>query len=112
MVEQTEPPYSISMSVQTRTGWRSARTPRTISPGQWVHIAGTYDAEAGETAIYLNGKRVGTSAGQPGRIPAVSAAIDVAVRDGGAYLTGALDEVRIYDRALGPKAIAPLAKQP
>jgi hypothetical protein len=112
MVDQTEPPYSISMSVQTRSGWRSARTPRTISPGHWVHIVGTYDAEAGETTIYLNGKQVGTSTGQPGRIPAVSGAIDVAVRDGGAYLTGALDEVRVYDRALGPKAVAPLAKRP
>jgi hypothetical protein len=112
MVDQTEPPYSISLSVKTRSGWRSARTLRTISPGQWVHVAGTYDAEVGETAMYLNGKQVGKSSGQPGRIPAVSGAIDVGVRDGSAYLTGSLDEVRIYGRALGSKAIAPLAKQP
>ncbi|MBT3290442.1 MAG: PQQ-binding-like beta-propeller repeat protein, partial [Victivallales bacterium] len=112
MVGETKPPYSISLSLQTTAGWRSVRTPRTIKADQWVHVAATYDGEAGESVIYLDGKQVGKSANQPARIRAVSGVIDVGVRDTGAFLSGALDEVRIYDRALGPKAIAPLAKQP
>lgn len=112
LVDQTEPPYSISLSVQTAQGWQSVATPRSIKPGEWVHVTGTFDGEAGELVIYLNGKEVRKTDGQPGRIPPVSAAIAVGVRDGGAYLTGALDDIRIYDRALGPVAIAPLAKQP
>jgi outer membrane protein assembly factor BamB len=111
MVDQTDPPYSVSMSVQTSGGWRGVRTPRTIKPGTWHHVAGTYDAETGECEIYVDGKRVGSAAGQPGRIPPVSGAIAIGVRDGSSFLTGALDDVRIYQRALGPQAIAPLAER-
>lgn len=111
MVDQTEPPYSISLSVQTAKGWQSVATPRTIQPGQWVEVVGTFDGEAGELAIYLNGKEVRKTTGQPGRIPPVSAAIAVGVRDGGAYLTGAVDDIRIYDRALTPTALGQPDKQ-
>jgi len=112
MVGEIAPPYSLSMSVQTDTGWRGVATRRTIQANEWVHVAASYDGEVGESVIYLNGKQVGKSATRPGRIRAVSGSIAMGVRDGLAYLSGALDEVRIYDRALGPKAIAPLAKQP
>lgn len=112
MVDQTEPPYSVNFSVQTRSGWRQVRSPRTIQPGQWTHVAGTFDAETGETVFYLNGREAARSSGRPDRIPPVSAAIAVGVRDGSAFLNGELDDIRIYDRALGPAAIAPLATQP
>ena len=112
MVGETEPPYSVSISVQTEGGWRSASSPRTIQPGQWVHVAGTYDAEVGECVLYLDGKAVRTSMAAPARVKPVSGSVAVGVRDGSAYLTGAIDEVRVYDRALGPKAIAPLAARP
>ncbi|MBT7166738.1 MAG: hypothetical protein HN904_28400, partial [Victivallales bacterium] len=65
-----------------------------------------------ESVMYINGKQVAKNTSRPGRIRPVSCSIALGVRDGLAYLSGALDEIRIYDRALGPKAIAPLAKQP
>ena len=112
MIGETKPPYSIGLSVQTTSGWRSVSTPRSIQADQWVHIAGTYDGEVGESVMYINGKQVAKNTSRPGRIRPVSCSIAVGVRDGLAYLSGALDEIRIYNRALGPKAIAPLAKQP
>lgn len=112
MVDQTEPPYSVSLSVQTPSGWLQVRSPRTIQPGEWTHVAGTFDSEMGEVVFYLNGKEAARSSGHPDRIPAVSGTIAVGVRDGGAYLTGALDDIRIYNRVLGPAAVAALAANP
>jgi outer membrane protein assembly factor BamB len=110
MVEQTKAPYSISFSVQLENkSWRGVSTPRTIKPGEWNHVAGVYDSETGGVTIYLNGKRVGSSSGVPGRLGNVSATIDIGVRDGGAYLAGAVDDVRVYNRALAPALIADMA---
>jgi hypothetical protein len=113
MVGETKPPYSISFTVQLENkSWPSVRTPRVIKPGEWIHIAGVFDGETGELVIYLNGKRVGKTGGSPGRIGHVSAAMAIGSRDGGAWLTGAIDDVRVYDRALGPAVIAQLAAGP
>jgi hypothetical protein len=112
MVDQTEPPYSVSLGIQTPAGWLQVRSPRTIRPGEWTHVAGTFDSEMGEVVFYLNGKEAARSTGRPECIPAVSGSIAVGVRDGGAFLTGAIDDIRIYSRALGPAAIAPLAVRP
>ena len=110
-VPQTKPPYSITFTVQLEDKtWHSVTTPRIIQPGAWLHVAGSYDGEAGELAVYLNGKRVGKSDGIPGRIGRVSAIIAIGSRDGSAYLNGDIDDVRIYDRALGPTVITTLAK--
>ena len=48
---------------------------------------------------------VGTSprsATTPGWIPPVTGLIDMGVRDTGAFLNGALDDVRVYDPAITP----------
>ncbi len=111
MVDNTKPPYSISFSLQTDDGsWRSVRTRPVVEPGKWVHVAGTFDGEAGELRIYLDGEPVGTTLSAPCRIRPVSGRIDIGVRDTGAFLNGALDDVRIYDRCLGEALIRQLAK--
>lgn len=112
MIDTTKPPYSISLSVQVQGGsWRSAKTGAVIKSGEWIHVAGTYDGEAGEVAMYLNGKRVSKADATPSSIRRVSGSISIAMRDGGAFLTGALDDVRVYNRALGPKAIAAMLEE-
>ena len=112
MVDDTEPPYAISFTTQNESKrWLGARTPRCVKPGEWVHVAGTFDGEAGEARIYLNGTCVGKSSGTAGRIPDVSGAVYIGVRDGGAFLNGALDDVRIYDRALSAKVVEGLATE-
>ena len=109
MVGQTKPPYSLSFSLQTEAkSWRGVSTPANLKAGEWFHIAASFDGESGELAIYINGKQAGKVTGAPGRIPPVSGLIDMGVRDTGAFLNGALDDVRVYDCALGPKAITPM----
>jgi len=109
MVGQTKPPYSLSFSLQTEAkSWRSVSTPANLKAGEWFHVAASFDGEVGELVIYINGKQAGKASSAPGWIPPVTGLIDMGVRDTGAFLNGALDDVRVYDRALGPKAIAPM----
>ena len=114
MVRETEPPYSISFDVLAEDGaWRSAGSPAgRIEAGQWIHVAGTYDNETGESVLYLNSEPVARRTQRPGRIRAGGESIVIGLRDGVAYLGGAVDDVRVYSRSLGAKVIAGLAEKP
>jgi hypothetical protein len=80
--------------------------------GDWVHIAATYDALAGQAYIYIDG------------VPGAMAAIDTSRRIdignyslGGnslwnsRYFDGQIDEVRIYDDALTAAEIQVLYRE-
>jgi len=112
MVDTTEPPYTISFSLQTASrSWRSVRLPKTLTPGEWFHVAATFDGEVGELVIYLNGKEAGRRTGASCRIGPSGRHIAIGVRDRGAFLNGSVDDVRIYKRALGPGVIAAIASE-
>jgi len=112
MVDNTTPPYTISLSLQTaERSWRTVRTPKSLKPGEWNHVAATFDGEVGELVMYLNGKEISRSDGRACTVGPSGSGIAIGSRDGGAYLRGALDEVRLYKRALGPKAIAAIASE-
>ncbi|TVS17603.1 MAG: hypothetical protein EA424_12275 [Planctomycetaceae bacterium] len=106
MVRENQPPYTLSFDVRTEDGsWRSARTPSgAVEADRWVHVAGTYDGETGEIAFFLNGEQVAHNIQRPGRIHPGGDTIAIGLRDGVAYLSGAVADIRIYDRALGPDA--------
>jgi hypothetical protein len=71
-----------------------------VVAGSWLHVAMTYK-QAGEFAAYINGRQVLTQAVSAG--PSASAApLQMAV-------TGALDDVRIYNQALTRGGVAALA---
>ncbi|SFE65977.1 Concanavalin A-like lectin/glucanases superfamily protein [Actinopolyspora alba] len=78
----------------------SERAPRV---GVWTHLAGVYDARADEARLFVNGRRVGATefgaAWHPGQN---RFEIGRAKHAGtwGAYLPGAVDEVRGYGRVL------------
>ncbi len=112
MVYETEPPYSIRFDVLAEDGsWRSAGSPQGQIPAeQWVHVAGTYDSETGETVFYLNGEPTTRSNHRPGRIQPSGEELVVGLRDGVAHLHGAVADVRVYDRVLGEAVIARLAE--
>ncbi len=90
------------------------------SPGAraWSHVAAIFDATEGESAtpqLYLEGEPlvVGTQSSAP-TAPAVSPTVGyIGDRgDGGRPWNGALDEVRVYNRALTRAEIAVLAQGP
>jgi hypothetical protein len=84
----------------------------------WNHLAMSYDGET--LRYYINGKEAGTKRiGKP-RTPGTHALAIGRREDGcgdGMHFTGAVDEIRIYDRALKPEDIrqrfaAPTAPHP
>jgi hypothetical protein len=99
--------------------WVKCRSDATISLMKWTHIAGTYEAKAGQIVIYLNGERAG-SAPAGGHIDlareaslligknhkARTHAHPIRLGPPALYgIEGCLDEIRIYDRALGADEI-------
>ncbi len=92
-------------------GYYKAESSEALSVGQWTHLTGVYDGIAGDLSIYVDGVSKGH---QP-----ISGALDQNTQslyfggDFGNSLTtweGSIDEVRIYNDALGPeqvKAIVP-----
>jgi hypothetical protein len=74
------------------------RAPATIPPEVWTHVAATYDGS--RMRLYLNGVESAS------RTAAGSLAISNEPMELGPRLAGALDEVRIYRRALAAAEIA------
>ena len=63
------------------------------------------------STIFLDGAQVDASAGMPCRIGSGGNTIWIGVRDAGAFLNGAVDDVRVYDRALHPDLIKAIAAE-
>ena len=81
--------------------------------GEWVHVAVTYDQS--DMRIYVDGGQVAitSKSGAVDVNPAVGAAMgDQPSGAGSDPFNGALDEVRIYDRALSGAEVALLANPP
>ncbi|WP_069886991.1 exo-alpha-sialidase [Streptomyces luteocolor] len=78
----------------------SVRTTSAYNDGQWHHVA--LRRGAGRLTLFLDGSQV-TAADVPGSVSRNSPfGVHVGQRlDSRAHFTGALDEVRVYDRALG-----------
>jgi len=98
--------------------WRHAIWPGdAINDGAWHHVAGVVDTRAGSIRLVVNGATVAEA-------PFASATLDDS--DGerlvlgadshptapGDWFDGALDEVRVYHRALAPIELRQLAGQP
>ena len=81
---------------------------RKIDDGQWHHIASTWDKESGVT-LYLDGQKVGN---RPHNGPHFVWTGHVSLGKPGALrrcYNGALDEVRIYNRAITADEVKHLA---
>lgn len=96
--------------------------------GKWVGLAVSYDATTGMVKVYVNGSTVssGTVAGLAGPLAFTnsgnlvfgtvqfqttpSQTTSTGKQDWASYLTGQIDEVRIYDKALSAEEIGSLAK--
>lgn len=79
---------------------REVRANNVLSPGAWLHVAGTYDGAT--LRAYVNGAEVGSLA----VAGTVAAGSGVELGDD---LDGSLDDVRVYGRALAAAEIGELA---
>ncbi|OXU16029.1 LamG domain-containing protein [Sedimentisphaera salicampi] len=78
-----------------------------LTPGQWQHIAGTYDGS--EANLYVNGELVAGPISMP--VPSEPEQIIAMGRDQNSWetgFTGLFDEVKIYDNALSASEISDL----
>ncbi len=81
--------------------------------GTWTHVAGTYDGTT--MRLYINGSQV-TSVAITGSIATTTDALYIGTKNGtttvaGDYFSGAIDDVRIYGRALAASEVADLASE-
>lgn len=75
-------------------------------PGEWTHIAGTYDGT--NIKIYMNGNWVATQH-HPGNILGFNGIMTLGLKDG-LYWAGALDELYLYNKVLTDAEIQALYK--
>ncbi|MEW6303140.1 MAG: choice-of-anchor P family protein [Verrucomicrobiota bacterium] len=86
-------------------------TTTAINDGAWHHVAATRNADTGEIRLYVDGVLNNSGTGPTGARAAAPALRIGSIQTGAAagFLNGAIDEVRLYDRALADAEIALLA---
>jgi len=89
-------------------GWRNAAFTPAVDITRWHHYAGTYDG--GTVRLYIDGRKVASTAYR-GSIKADTGRLCIGWDEGqsGRRFKGSMDEVRIYDRALGAQEVKELA---
>ncbi|MBK8293599.1 MAG: VCBS repeat-containing protein [Solirubrobacterales bacterium] len=75
----------------------------TLTPGQWFHVAGTWDGHT--TKLYVNGNLVGSS-NSANKPPSGSSTLYVGYGDQAPWFHGSLDEMAYYGSALPGSAFA------
>jgi hypothetical protein len=82
--------------------------PGLINPGQWYHFAALVDSTAGSLQIYLNGLLVASAPYSTNGIRTTSGPLTFGAVQGysWSYLSGQIDEIALFNRALTPGEIA------
>lgn len=76
--------------------------------GEWAHIAGTYDSDAGEAALYINGEEITRAPGNGDLSTDWAVEAGIGNHKGGRQLLGLVDEYYIFRRALDVDEISDL----
>jgi uncharacterized protein DUF4082/concanavalin A-like lectin/glucanase superfamily protein/galactose oxidase-like protein/Big-like domain-containing protein/purple acid phosphatase-like protein len=78
--------------------------PTALAPGQWTHLAATYDGNI--LKLFVNGTQVGSKA-VPGVLPNGAGPLTIGANSvWGEHFRGLIDEVRVYNRPLSQSEIA------
>lgn len=115
-----DPGGRLFLHVPSGQGWEAATGARPVPPGRWTHVAATYDGARAQ--LYLDGARDG----QPLSVRYAQSQTDTWIgarpEGGGAdgrtpsgptfFFLGAIDDVRVWDRALSDAEIGAVAAQP
>ncbi len=91
-----------------------ALSPDKPEPGRWYHLTGVRDAKAGTVSLYVDGRKVDTRSACVADSSSGPTVIGRAQYGGDQvdHLRGAVDDVRLFDRALSDREIATLATRP
>jgi hypothetical protein len=100
---QERPKFSVIADVGAST---VAVSPIRVPVGVWCHLAGVYDGS--NVSIYVDGALAATHAMAVKPLHGPSP-LEIGISHGGHSFNGALDDVRIYDRALSAAEVKALA---
>jgi arabinan endo-1,5-alpha-L-arabinosidase len=89
------------------TAWYDAGLGMNVPAGQWSHLA--FSVNNGAVNVYVNGVRRFSGAGFPNVFTTVSGVFALGVNWWDTPYKGAMDELRIYNRALSEAEVAGLA---
>ena len=102
------------VALQTPIDRRTSRHPSAVPQNQWSHVAATFQADKGELRIYIDGKLAGCN-----RNPEVDRIFDAQLpftigafflRKPAYHFDGNIDDVWLFERALGGTEIAELMR--
>lgn len=96
--------------IEDVNGVRVVHQPRDqlLKPGEWAHVAATYDGE--RMQVFINGDAVGEAKRAPGlTIKRSDSPLRIGWLGKYGYFKGVIDDVRLYDRALSPDEILVLS---
>lgn len=102
---------NIRYGIYGDSSWTEVASGPTVNNGQWHHVAVTFDRDSLAT-VFVDGVPVGTlnisSKSSINISASVSTRIGLDAYIGGSYFEGAIDEARIYTRALSPDEVQQL----
>lgn len=91
-------------------GWVGAvRSSKRIADGRWHSFAVTYEAKTSQVTLFVDGKRDGRGKLESQDNPEHVFRIGYTATNFAAPLRGALDDLRLYSRALAPREIGQLS---
>ncbi|HEY7047803.1 MAG TPA: LamG domain-containing protein [Jatrophihabitantaceae bacterium] len=102
----------IAFSVAVAGKLKTATTKITLPTGDWHHVAGTFDGQ--QVAVYVDGVLAASTTVRGALSPATGPNLLVGADpiDPASRFTGAVDEVRVYGRALAAADLAALYADP
>ncbi len=94
-----------------RVGVSTWQTPQALTPDAWYHVAATYDAHTREMKLYVNGLFEAKAIYERGFVTPTLATLVIGARGlmDDEYFDGLMDDVRVYDSALGDEDVLMLA---
>jgi hypothetical protein len=108
------------LHVPSGAGWEAVTGTRAIAPGRWTHVAATYDGVRAQ--LWVDGGRDGApiniTYAQSQTPTWIGARPESGGRDGRTpsgptfFFAGAIEDVRIHDRALAEGELVALAREP
>lgn len=95
-----------TMLVYHSTGFVYVESPTSVADGAWHHLTGTYDGVT--VKVYVDGVLAATKSTPQLQLPATSNSLELGGHcNGNSYFwNGAIDEVRLYSRALSAAEIS------